>query len=63
MNWKDCLRIACLSAAIAMGLLVHGAQHTAAPQTDSWSGQIKGLTPVPVETVALAHPPDQSARS
>ncbi|NVK15970.1 MAG: hypothetical protein HWE35_17495 [Rhodobacteraceae bacterium] len=53
MNWKDYLRITSLGAAIALGMLVHSAQHASSPQADSWAGQVEGLKPVHVETVTL----------
>ncbi|UWQ57231.1 hypothetical protein K3722_11885 [Leisingera caerulea] len=56
MLCKDFLRITCLGAAIALGLLVQNAQHISAPQADSWAGQAEGARPVQSETVSLAQP-------
>ncbi|WP_291732491.1 hypothetical protein [Leisingera sp. F5] len=50
---KDYLRIGSLSAAIALGVVLQGAQHSGAPETEGWAGQIEEIKPVPVDTVTL----------
>ncbi len=61
MLWKDYLRIGSLSAAIVLGVVLQGVQHSRAPEAEGWAGQIEEIKPAPVDTVTL--PPTAKFRT